>query len=243
MANPTGTLALKAVVFEQPWLYCSSQAGRIAASGPNSQPRRITLTPIFIEHSVLFLAPALWFASSCYWAAIASGLDKYGYFVGEALPIGLALIPLVGFVHGLRRFFCAKHKLFEELRAFKLASAECSELFDHIFVTSAIQKWYGSAEEFEKFVQETLYSELSNIQTVDVPLPYCLLLVTFPVSVTIDESMALWAGGAPMPVVSSAGIAALKPSCIIPKYTTTQLSKSVQVQLGQLGFKMASILA
>eukprot|EP00439_Symbiodinium_sp_Y106_P023981 s5031_g2.t3 len=192
-------------------LWCIFELAAYRVANPTG---RITLTPIFIEHSVLFLAPALWFASSCYWAAIASGLDKYGYFVGEALPIGLALIPLVGFVHGLRRFFCAKHKLFEELRAFKLASAECSELFDHIFVTSAIQKWYGSAEEFEKFVQETLYSELSNIQTVDVPLPYCLLLVTFPVSVTIDESMALWAGGAPMPVVASSLIGHVYSICV-----------------------------
>ncbi|CAE7224141.1 unnamed protein product [Symbiodinium sp. KB8] len=192
-------------------LWCIFELAAYRVANPTG---RITLTPIFIEHSVLFLAPALWVASSCYWAAAASGLNKYGFILGEALPIGIALIPLVGFVQGLRRFFCAKHKLFEELRAFKLASAECSELFDQIFVISAIQKWYGSAEEFEKFVQGTLYSEMSNIQTVDVPLPYCLLLTAFPVSATIDETLSLWAGGAPMPVVASSLIGHVYGICV-----------------------------
>ena len=134
---------------------------------------------------------------------MAAGLPNYGYLLGEALPIGVALLPLLGFVHGLRRLFREKHKLYEDLKQFKLASAECSEPFDYIFVTSAIHRWYGSAEEFERFVQGPLFNEISgnSTKTVDVPLAYCLLLVTAPVSATIDETIGLWSAGAPVDVV------------------------------------------
>ena len=130
--------------------------------------------------------------------------QDYGYLMSEALPIGFAMLPVLGFVHGLRRLFCEKHRLFDDLKSFKLESAECTELFDHIFVNSAIQKWYGSTEEFEDFVKGPLFCEISgnSTQAVDVPLQYCLLLSTGPLSVGIDETISLWAGGASTPIAS-----------------------------------------
>ena len=102
-----------------------------------------------------------------------------GYFFGLLLPLGLALLPVAIVVHGLRFFFCAKHQLFQDLQHFRLASAECSEQFDALFVHSAIEAWYGSTEAFEHFVQTVLVRE---IPAVTVSAGYCVLLATIPVT-------------------------------------------------------------
>ncbi|CAE7273588.1 unnamed protein product [Symbiodinium natans] len=162
---------------------------------------RISMAPIFIEHSVHLVAMALWGGVWGYWAIQASGLlVAYGYFLGLLLPLAVALLPVVGIVHGLRHFFCAKHQLFQDLRHFRLASAECSEEFDAIFVHTAIQSWYGSTEAFEQFVQKTLVQEIPQ---VIIPHEYCLLLSTVPITGALEETMSVALGGAPASAVLS----------------------------------------
>mmetsp|Transcript_21028 Transcript_21028/g.49340 ORF Transcript_21028/g.49340 Transcript_21028/m.49340 type:complete len:631 (-) Transcript_21028:259-2151(-) len=162
---------------------------------------RITLAPIFIEHSVHLVAVSLWGCVICYWGALAFDLTEvYGFLVGLLLPLGIALLPVACIVHGLRYFFCAKHRLFQDLRRFKLESAECSEEFDAMFVHTAIQSWYGSTASFEHFVQETLVQEIPE---VTISPGYCLLLATIPVTGALEECMATQRGGAPTDVVLS----------------------------------------
>ena len=130
---------------------------------------------------------------------MAAGLPEDGVFRSEVIPLAISVLPLAGLVHRLRNLFSAKRQLFEELRKFDLGSAQCTEVFDSLFVHSAIQSWYGSPEEFESFVKGPLLQEVSGhfSATGNLPFAYCLLLATAPVTVTIDETISLWLGGAP----------------------------------------------
>ena len=190
LLNPASRLACLAGVFE------------LAAYRVANPSGKITLSPVFMEQSILLCAAVLWCSAWCYFIAMASGLSFLGIFKSELLPLGTSTLPLGILIHRLRRLFHAKRQMFEELQQFQLASAECTEVFDYLFVHSAINTWYGSDEEFERFVQGPLFQELSKrfSTTGDVPLAYCVLLATAPISVTIDETISLWLGGAPLPV-------------------------------------------
>ncbi|CAE7172090.1 hypothetical protein AK812_SmicGene34695 [Symbiodinium microadriaticum] len=189
------------VLWTPPYLsrmWCIFELAAYRKANPSG---RITLAPIFIEHSVHLVAVSLWGCVICYWGALALDLtEDYGYFIGLVLPLGIALLPVACIVHGLRYFFCAKHRLFQDLRRFKLESAECSEEFDAVFVHTAIQSWYGSTAAFEHFVQETLVQEIPE---VTISPGYCLLLATIPVTMALEECMAVARGGAPTDVVLS----------------------------------------
>ncbi|CAE7364076.1 BPHL [Symbiodinium sp. CCMP2592] len=183
-------------------LWCVFELAAYRVANPSG---KITLSPVFMEQSILLCAAVLWCSAWCYFTAMASGLSFLGIFKSELLPLGISTLPLGILIHRLRRLFHAKRQMFAELQHFQLGSAECTEVFDYLFVHSAINTWYGSDEEFERFVQGPLFQELSErfSTTGDVPFAYCVLLATAPISVTIDETISLWLGGAPLPVVLS----------------------------------------
>ena len=106
-------------------------------------------------------------------------------------------------MHAMRKNKRAKQQLVNELKNFDLTKALCRTDFDRDFIHSAIVHWYGSKEKFVDHVRGPLREELLAEGTLNIPLPYLLLVTIAAMCSSLNSVVAYWVGGASVDTVLS----------------------------------------
>ncbi|CAJ1349432.1 unnamed protein product [Effrenium voratum] len=159
---------------------------------------KITMAPLFVESVVLTLLVGIFAVSAGVWVGAAlRSMEEYTV-LHILLTSIFSSVPLLGIIHVLRKETRAKRQLLLDLESFSLDRAECLSDFDREFIHSAIDKWYGSAEAFAKYVRGPLRAELLQSNAATVPSAYLMTCVISIESIQVELFLALVKGGAPL---------------------------------------------
>ncbi|CAJ1382428.1 unnamed protein product [Effrenium voratum] len=176
-------------------LWCIFELAAYRFANPQG---KITMAPLFVESVVLTLLVGILAVSAGVWVGAAlRSMEEYTV-LHILLTSIFSSVPLLGIIHVLRKETRAKRQLLLDLESFSLDRAECLSDFDREFIHSAIDKWYGSAEAFAKYVRGPLRAELLQSNAATVPSAYLMTCVISIESIQVELFLALVKGGAPL---------------------------------------------
>ncbi|CAE7653713.1 Pus1 [Symbiodinium sp. CCMP2456] len=169
-------------------LWCVFELAAYRMANPSG---RIVVSPIFVEVGALVTILFTYFVAALFSLVFVLNWQE----VGQVMTYVVALVPLLLFLHLMRRNLMSKHRLLSELRLFDLEKAYCRTDFDREFIHRAITEWYGSKEAFTQYVRGPLREELMRCNRSAFPLPYLLMVSAVPFSASLDSLVSLSLGG------------------------------------------------
>ncbi|CAJ1390081.1 unnamed protein product [Effrenium voratum] len=172
-------------------LWCVFELAAFRAANPVG---RIRLSPLYVELVIAAMLPCMFLVCTVFW--IFAGMTG-GHLIFPA-EYCLCAPVLFYIVHVMRRYHLQKHVLFGDLKHFSLEQAECRLDSDRALVLAAIKYWYESEQQFTEYVRGKLHDELSAHCCTKVPINYLLWLILPVMSLTLEQLLAYWKGGAPV---------------------------------------------
>ncbi|CAE6959921.1 unnamed protein product, partial [Symbiodinium natans] len=147
---------------------------------------QVRLEPFFHELVSLGFMVCLYLTAWISWISVAFADAA----IATVLPL-LRLLPCLLLHHLLRRRCVEMEDAVGKLRSFSFDSLQCERDFDREFAELAIQRWFGSTNDFTEHVRVSLHQTLQEqLRLLKVPTGYLLVAVAGPVAMSMD----IWLG-------------------------------------------------
>lgn len=158
---------------------------------------KLSFKPLFIERSAMICAFITWVMALVQSASMAYTDSDFRQDNVLLVYLGVMLLPITLMVQALRHNYREKSQLISDLKSFDLDRVTCVSEFDHRFILTAIDAWYGNKEAFRDFVRGPLRDELLGLlPSPHLPPAYVALILSSAMATLLGFALNVYKAGA-----------------------------------------------